>query len=49
MLLGLLGARFNSFQSPEIQPYFEKWGFGPDMAMGSEGPSLPQLNVIAWV
>ncbi|CAJ1452766.1 unnamed protein product, partial [Effrenium voratum] len=29
----LADAKFFSFQSAEIQPYFEKWGFGPDMAM----------------
>jgi len=29
----LADAKFGSFQSPEIQPFFEKWGFGPDMAM----------------
>lgn len=23
--------RFSSFQNPEIQPFFEKWGFGADM------------------
>eukprot|EP00439_Symbiodinium_sp_Y106_P075280 s331_g14.t2 len=26
-------AKFSSFGSPEIQPFFDKWGFGPDMAM----------------
>mmetsp|Transcript_36780 Transcript_36780/g.68449 ORF Transcript_36780/g.68449 Transcript_36780/m.68449 type:complete len:263 (-) Transcript_36780:46-834(-) len=26
-------AKFSSFGSPDIQPYFDKWGFGPDMAM----------------
>ena len=33
-------SRFASFQSPEIQPYFEKWGFGPDM--------VGELGVAAW-
>ena len=28
--------RFGSFQSPEIQPFFEKWGFGPDMVRDTQ-------------
>ncbi|CAK9007999.1 unnamed protein product, partial [Durusdinium trenchii] len=26
-----MGGGFSSFQNPEIQPFFEKWGFGADM------------------